>query len=616
MPAAIKKIGVGIYKLARLFNRIQKILICIFFWVVVIIAASFLLSSRPPQVPARAALVLNPAGDVVEQLSDDPINFISDMGEKEVLIKDLLDAINIAKDDKRIEAVVLHTGGMGSIGMSKLLDIKNALDEFKMSGKKVIATADEYNQADYFLASGADEIYMHPMGRLIIRGFSQFRRYYREGLDKLDVDVHVFRVGEYKSAVEPFLRNDMSEEAKKANLEFINDLWALWLEECAKDRGLKIEDINNYISNFKNAVSENRGDMAKVALDAKLIDKIAARDEVRERMIELVGRNDKTLTFNQIDFSDYLASARKEPRIDNLKNNIIAVITAKGEIFDGIRPPGEIGGDSTAALIRKARQDSSIKAIVLRVDSPGGSAFASEIIREECESARNDGIPVIVSMGSVAASGGYWISMASDEIWASPATITGSIGVFGMFPTLDKTLSKYLGIHVDGVGTTPLAGIDRYDRPFTPELGVIYQQSVNRIYDDFISKVASSRNMEKDAVDVIARGRVWSGQDALEAGLVDKLGDINDAVAAAAVRAGLEKEYQVKYINPELSQKERLMRAISGRVKSVIRADNNVKDHPGELLKVLKETARHADFLLKMNDPNAVYAWCPFEISQ
>ena len=602
--------------IVNILSRIQKILLAVIFWLVIIVVVTVFIKSRPPGVPDKAALVLNPDGSVVEQLSGDPMNIITRMGKKEVLLKDLLDAVNKAKDDKRIQALVLKTGRMGDIGMSKLLDLKSALADFKKTGKKIIAIGDEYNQRGYFLAAQADEIYLNPMGMVTLKGFSAFSNFYKGGLDKFDVDVHVFRVGKYKSAVEPYLRDSMSDEAKEEYTGVLNDLWGLWLKGCASGRGIRVEDLENYISHFKDSVIKEHGDLAKVALEAKLIDKIAYRDEIRDRLIELVGDDKRTRNYKQIGFKDYLESVNTRPSIDTSKKNIVGIVVAKGEISDGSRPPGEIGGDSTAELIRGARLDDNVKAIVLRVDSPGGSATASEIIRRECARAREDGKPVIVSMGSLAASGGYWISTASDEIWASPATITGSIGVFGLFPTIDKTLSTFLGIHVDGVGTTPLAGIDRIDRPFNPELGEIMQQVIDWIYDDFITRVAESRHMKKEAVEVIARGRVWSGEAALKIGLVDKLGDIKDAIKSAASRAGIGEDYQIEYIEPGMTQKEKIISAVFGRIQSAAGIEDIIDDHQGIFMKSLRDMAERKGYVPKCADPNGVYAYCPFVMGE
>ena len=600
----------------RGLDLFRRLVLNALFWGIVIGLIVVALRSGGPAVPDKAALVLNPKGAVVEQLSGDPLGRVTGrftgQGEDEVLLKDMLDAVRKAKDDPKIQALVLELDGLGGIGMSKLLDLKAALVEFKKSGKKIIATGAEFDQNGYFLAATADEIYIHPMGMVLLEGFSRFATFFKQGLDKLEVEVHVFRVGEYKSAVEPFLRDDMSEEAKAANLEFLGDLWNTWLKETAASRKLKVADLQAYIDGFKDRLAENGGQTAQMALKAKLVDKLANKDEVRDRLVQLVGEDEEKHTFRQIAFDDYLESVGGDRTGADARGNLVAVVVAKGEILDGSQPPGAIGGDSTAALIRDARLDKNVKAVVLRVDSPGGSAFASEVIRRECVLTRKAGKPVVVSMGTLAASGGYWISTASDEIFASPATITGSIGIFGMFPTYDKPLGKFLGIHVDGVGTTPLAGAMRPDRPFNPLVGEVIQQIINRGYDEFLTRVAEARKMDKAAVDKIARGRVWSGEDALRLGLVDKLGGLPDAIAAAAARAKLGKDYQVRYIQKKMNWKEQL---VAGMMSSAARLAGGETVLPAHVLAWLapaRALAHQAEVYARFNDPNGMYAYCPY----
>lgn len=588
------------------------------FWGIIIGLIIVVLKGGGPSVPDKAALVINPKGAVVEQLSGNPLGRITDritrQGEDEVLLKDLLDAIRKAKDDPRIQVLVLDSDQLGTVGMSKLLDLKTALADFRKSGKKIIAAGDNFDQNGYFLAAQADEVYLHPMGMVLLEGFGRYAMFYKEGLDKLEVEVHVFRVGEYKSAVEPFLRDNMSDEAKQANLEFLGDLWNTWLKEAAAGRKMKVADLQGYIDGFKDRLAENGGQTAQMSLKSRLVDKLANRDEVRDRLVQLVGEDEEKHTFNQIGFEDYLDSVGGDRTGADAKGNLVAVVVAKGEIFDGSQPPGAIGGDSTAALIRDARLNKDVKAVVLRVDSPGGSAFASEVIRRECALTRKAGKPVVVSMGTLAASGGYWISTASDEIFASPATITGSIGIFGMFPTYDKPLAKYLGVHVDGVGTTPLAGAMRPDRPFNPMVGEVIQQIINRGYDDFLTRVAEARKMDKAAVDKIARGRVWSGEDALRLGLVDKLGGLPDAIAAAAVRAKLGKDYQVRYIQKRMNWKEQLVADLMSGAVRLTGGEAALPAHVPAWLEPARALARQAEVYARFNDPNGMYAYCPYAV--
>ncbi|HSB35673.1 MAG TPA: signal peptide peptidase SppA, partial [Thermoanaerobaculia bacterium] len=527
--------------------------------VVALIVAAF---SGKPKVPKGGALVVKPRGDIVEQLSarsvDDLLQNALDEGRRETLLRDLIDAIRAAKDDKRISSIFLDVSEMGGAGMTKLDDLRAALLDFRKSGKKVVAYADGYLQGPYLLAAAADEVWMNPEGGVLLEGFGRWRTYMKDGIDRLGIDWHVFRVGEYKSAVEPFLRNDASPEAKEADLEWLSDLWSSWVANVAADRKLKPEEIRAYIDRIGERLEAVKGDAAKLAVEAKLVDKLGYRDEVRKRMIEIAGEDKAEHTFKQIAVAGYLAAKGGDRSGATGRGDSVAVVVAKGEILDGKQPAGRIGGDSTAALLRKARENEKVKAIVLRVDSPGGSAFASEVIRREMVLARKEGKKVVVSMGSVAASGGYWISTASDEIWASPDTITGSIGIFGMFPTIDRPLAKYLGMHVDGVGTTWLSGALRLDRPLKPEVGRLIQLLIDKGYEDFLARVAEARKIPRDDVNKIARGRVWSGADAKDRKLVDRLGGLPEAIASAAEMAKLPRDARVWYVEKDKTLKERL----------------------------------------------------------
>jgi len=599
--------------LGRGLDVSRRILANVLLVVLALVLVSLIWRDDKPKVPAKGALVLNPKGVIVEQLSGTPLSRAMDkltgQDQPEVLIKDLLDAVKAAETDSRIQVLVLELSGMSGAGMSKLEDLRDALTSFKATGKKVIAHADNYLQGNYYLAAHADEVYLNEMGLLLLEGFSRYRMYYKEGLDKLEVEWHVFRVGEYKSAVEPYTRSSASPEAKEADLEVLTDMWNHYLADVAAARGIEVAALADFIDNFPTYVQKADGYIAGAAKTAGLVDHVTTRDVLRDRVVELVGEDKKTHSFPRVGHDAYLkALGKKRPGAADTKGDAVAVIVARGIILDGTRPPGEIGGDSTAALIRKARHDKDVKAIVLRVDSGGGSAFASEVIRRELELAREAGKPVVSSMGSVAASGGYWITMASDEVWASPTTITGSIGILGMFPNFHKPLAKHLGIHVDGVGTTPLAGALRPDRPFDPELGKVIQALIDHGYDSFITKVAETRKMTKAQVDAIARGRIWSGEDALGLGLVDKLGSLDQAVASAAGLAGLEK-YRVAAFEPEVNWREKLLADL---LRGTVRM-GGVEDRPvlrrsaaerllGQLTADLVEVERLAD-------PNGLYLY-------
>jgi protease-4 len=606
-----------------LFRAVENVIRVTFtlFFAGLAIALIIAAANAKPKVPSTAALVLDINGTVVEQESArsprDVLAGASGSSKKETVLKDLIDALDAGRDDKRIKAALLLLDDMGGAGMTKLQDLGTAIDRFRKSGKKVVAYADSYSQNAYYLASRSDELYMHPQGMVLLEGLASYRWYYKDAIDKIGLEWNVFRVGEYKSAVEPYLRNDMSAEAKQANLDWMGDLWASYVDDVAKARKKKPEEITALIEGLPERLKEAGGDGGRLALKERLVDKLMQRDEVRKRLIELAGEDKKFKSYNRIGFQDYLTSLGGNKK-EKGKGDAVAVVVAKGEILDGRQPAGKIGGDSTAALIRKAREDEKVKAIVLRVDSPGGSAFASEVIRRELELARQEKKPVVVSMGSVAASGGYWISTSSDEIWANPNTITGSIGIFGMFPNFGKAMATHLGVHVDGVGTTPMAGALRLDRPLDPRVGEAIQSAIDRGYEEFLERVAAARKMKIEDVDKIARGRVWSGKDALSAGLVDKLGGVEDAIQSAAQKARLAKDFRVVYIEKDLTMKEKLLRSFASRAFSLSTrlglTEEASQAHPSPLLRLEEKFQEEAARLGIWNDPHGIYAHCLCEL--
>ena len=572
-----------------------------------------LLACQGPTVPGSTVLVLNPQGAIVEQLSPlkiDPVEKIMGTDESETLLKDLLDAIETAQDDSRVKALLLDLNGLGSAGLTKLQDLAGAISRFKKSGKKVFATADQYNRNSYYLAAQADEIYLHHMGLVILEGYGRYRQYYREGLDKLEVDLNIFRVGKYKSAVEPYMRSNMSEEDKEASIRFLGVLWDSYLKDIAAARKMNVEKINDYIERLNEHLKECKGDGAMMAKNAGLIDHVVDRDLLDQRLVEMVGENKKTHSFYQIDYKDYLEAEDIDQWGDHAYGDVIGIVVAKGSILDGQQPSGTIGGDSTAALIRSARKDKHVKAILFRVDSGGGSALASEIIRRELEMARKDGKPVIVSMGSVAASGGYWVSMASDQVWAHPTTITGSIGVIGLIPTFQRTLKKYLGINVDGVGTNKLSGAFRSDREMSAEIKEAVQMIIDRTYDQFITMVAKARNMKPEQVHEIAQGRVWIGSDAQKLGLIDHLGGITEALDSAAKLAKLEKPYKVKYFQEKLSFWQKVTNQLLAKTLIKEQAEVRTRQMFNPFTDMMRILVNQMKRFSQFNDPNGVYAYC------
>ena len=567
---------------------------------------AILFSNDDPKIAKTTALVIEPKGILVEQLTAQTVGSLIDQargaGSAETLLKDVIDAIDAAKDDDRVQLLVLDLNSFSGAGLTKLQDMAEAITNFKTSGKKVIAIADFYGQDAYYLAAHADEVIVNEMGEILIEGFGRGRMYFKEGIDKLGLDVNIFKVGTFKSAVEPFELNGMSEYAKEANENWLGDLWQIYLNDVTAARGLKPQSLNQYAQEFAKLVVQANGDLS--AVDFGLADQALSRVEAREYLIELVGENKETHSYNRVGLDDYLTTIKEDRFGRETKGKKVAVVVARGTILDGTQPAGTIGGDSTAALIRKARNDEEVKAIVLRVDSGGGSAFASEVIRRELEKARADGKPVIASMGSVAASGGFWISTSSDQIWAHPSTITGSIGIFGIFPTYQKPLAKYLGIRVDGVGTAPLAGGIRMDRELPSEMGDAIQSVIERGYREFLQRVADSRGMTTEEVDKVAQGRVWSGSDAYKLGLVDNLGDLEDAIAAAAKLAELDEDYVVSYIKQEEGFQDKFVREL---MAGAISASNQNSISISPLNRMLLKVQHAAADFGALNDPNHAY---------
>ncbi len=580
----------------------------IIFLVLIIFFVAILFSDREKDIPDKVALVLALQGDIVIQKTDTVLSgpLLGEPTREETLLRDVIDAIDYAVNDERVQLLVLDLRDMGSAGISKLQDIGEALIRFKDSGKEIIAAGDVFSQAQYYLAAHADRIYVHPMGGVFLTGFGLYRQYFKTALDKLLVQFHVFRVGTYKSALEPFLRDDMSKYAKEANLAWLTVLWDDFKGNLAALRGMDAQAIDGYINNISNHLAGVDGDAAQLALNYGLVDEIKTRSEVNSELIQLVGVDEDKNTFNQIQLDEYLEVIRPEGLSADPFSTKVGIIVARGVILDGKQPAGKIGGDTLSDLIRKARRDEQIAAIVIRIDSPGGSALASETIRNEIEITRLAGKPVIASMSSTAASGGYWISSAADEIWASATTITGSIGIYGAFPTLEKSLDS-LGIHTDGVGTTRLAGALDPTRPLNSVVADAMQQMIENNYRRFIQLVAEGRNLEPGEVEKVAQGRVWAGKTARELGLVDKIGSLQEAVASAAELAGLE-DFDVMYVEQELTAREKLLRSLNRLFSRVFSSALERVTHP--VVQMYGNFGRDLEQILQFNDPRGIYAYC------
>jgi protease-4 len=512
----------------------------------------------------RTTLVIAPEGALVEQYSCDPISrglaqATGDEGCKEVQLRDLLRALDSARTDKRIERVLLRPDRLSFSGYASLRELADAIARVRASGKQVIAFGENLDQAQYLLAVQANEVYLDPMGAVLLEGLGRYRQYFRQGLqDKLGVDVHLFKVGEYKSAAEPYVLDAASPEAKEADLYWMNDVWQRYLADVAKLRKLSPQQLASGIDAFPADLAAAQGDLARYAQSKRLVDGLKTLEQVEDLLAERgVADEDSDTGFRAADLGGYLRHVDNGlPAVDERPQ--VAIVVAEGEITGGEQPPGTIGGESTAALLREARDDEKVKAVVLRVDSPGGEVFASEQIRREVVGLKQAGKPVVVSMGDLAASGGYWISMNADRIYADPSTVTGSIGIFGVIPTIPRTLDK-IGVHTDGVGTTRLAGAFDITRPLQPEVGQVIQAVIDKGYRDFTGRVAKARGRSIEQIDAIARGRVWTGAQARERGLVDTFGGLEQAIADAAQRAKLGKPqtYRVRYVEKAATPFER-----------------------------------------------------------
>ncbi len=566
----IARLFIGAWDALNFTRRLVFNLIFLFLLVLVVVAV--LSADGGRRVLAdRTTLVIAPQGALVEQYSADPFTrglakATGDDSAGEVQLRDLLRALDAARTDKRIERVLLRTDRMRFSGYASIREVAAALARLRAAGKQVVAFGENMDQQQYLLAAQADEVYIDPMGGLLLEGLGRYRQYYREGLqDKLGVDVHLFRVGEYKSAAEPYILDAASPESKEADLFWMNDIWQRFLADIAKARGLTAQQLATDIDTLPQGIEAAGGDLARYALQHKLVDGLKTEEQVDTLLAERgVADADADGGFRRVDLDEYLKHVDGPLQAVDERPQV-AVIVAEGEIAGGKQPPGSIGGESTAALLHEARDDDSVRAVVLRVDSPGGEVFASEQIRREVVALKKAGKPVIVSMGDLAASGGYWISMNADRIYADPSTITGSIGIFGLIPTLPRALDK-IGVHTDGVGTTPFAGAFDLTRPLDPRVGEVIQSVIDKGYRDFTGRVAKARHQSVAQVDAIARGRVWSGAQAKERGLVDAFGGLADAVADAAKEAKLGEsgKWRTRYIEKAMTPFERFFLRLSG----------------------------------------------------
>ncbi|GGP37865.1 signal peptide peptidase SppA [Shewanella saliphila] len=590
-------------------NTIRKLIInFVFFGILAIIGVVLLSSDDEIIVEDQSALVLNLSGSIVDQKHYvDPFEAALTQGQEndpngEILLSDVLYSINNATEDKRITSIVLDLANLQSAGISKMTAIGEALTQFKAANKSVIAMANGYDQNQYFLASFADKIYLNNKGMVSLDGLSRYRLYYKAALEKLKITTHVFRVGTFKSAIEPFIRDDMSQADKEASKVLLGDIWQSYSTIVANNRQIAPDQLVLSTDAYLEQLEQADGDSAQMAINMKWVDELVTADAFRLAMMERVGSDKEGKTFRQISFNDYRSVTAPLPKF--VESDSVAVIVAKGNILNGKQPAGQIGGESTSDLLMKARFDPVVKAVVLRVDSPGGSAFASEQIRQEVLALKAAGKPVVVSMGSLAASGGYWISASADYIVATPTTLTGSIGIFGMFATFEQALT-HIGVTSDGVATSDWAGLSPA-RELSPQVAAVIQRHIERGYHEFISLVAQERHMTLEQVDNIAQGRVWTGKRALTLGLVDELGDMDVALTKAAELANMDK-YDVKLIEQELSAEQQLMQEIFNATASYMPSSFSQST---VVEKMVQQWASVYEEFSKFDDPNNAYLYC------
>ncbi len=611
MKKIFKIIGLIFKGIWKVISFIRITLINLIF-LASIAAIYFLYTSAESPTPAvpttSSALVLNLSGPIVEQSTYvNPLDSVTGslFGQempKENVLFDVVNTIRQAKDDKTITGLVLSLQDMPETNLTKLRYIAKAINEFKASGKPVFAAGDFYNQSQYYLASYADKIFLAPDGAVMLKGYKAYSLYYKTLLEKLDVSTHIFRVGTYKSAIEPFIRDDMSEPAKQSASRWVGQMWSAYVDDVATNRQIDSQVLNPSMDEFLEQLKSVKGDVGALSKQLGLVDQLATRQEVRQAMIEAFG-SDGQDSYNAVSYYKY--QSRMHPSFDSSEDDV-AVVVASGAIMDGEQPRGRIGGDTLSSLLRQARTDDKVKAVVLRVDSPGGSAFASEIIRNEIEAIKAAGKPVVVSMSSLAASGGYWISMGADKIIAQPTTLTGSIGIFSVITTFEKGLNK-LGIYTDGVGTTPFSNVG-VTQGLTEGASQAIQLAIEHGYNRFISLVGQNRDMSLEKVDSVAQGRVWTGQDAMQYGLVDQIGDFDDAIDAAAQLASLD-DYNLYWVEEPLTPAEQFFKDFFSETNAALGIDMTSM-LPEAWQPAAKQLVADSSLLAQFNDPKGQYAFC------
>ena len=603
----------GIFRfIGRMLTFVRNTTFNLLFLLVILIVGIALFTGGAHRLEDNSLLVLSLTGDIVEEKQ--PISsagklFQEMQGEPakdaETLLQDILHIIDRATEDDRIAAIQLDLKDLGNAGIDQLQAIGTALKRFRATGRQVIAAEDLYTQKQYYLAAYADLVAVNPMGGVDLHGFGTYPLYFREALDKLKINYHVFRVGTYKSAIEPITRDSMSPEARRQNALWLASLWDSYVADVTKERKIPRANIDTYTNFVDRLLADADGDTAQLALKTGLVDRIWTRPQVQSHLAALAGTSSER-DYTSISSADYLRLIGPAAHGGSTALNKVGILVAQGNILPGKQPSGVIGGDTLADLIKVAREDATVKAVVLRINSGGGSAFASEIIRQELLELKKSGKPLVVSMGTMAASGGYWIAADADQIWAAPTTLTGSIGIFGAIPTFENTLAE-LGIHSDGIGTTPLASGLNLARPLSPQLKATIQLSVDHGYRQFLAIVQQGRKIDRQQLESIAEGRVFDGRTARKIGLVDELGGLDEAVAAAAGLAGIADDFEPYPIRRSPSLGEWMLEKLAAEQQAW---SNLSLSMPGVVKDLHRRFSATIGPLPLLTDPNGLYAYC------
>ena len=603
----------GIFRfIGRMLTFVRNTAFNLLFLLVILVVIIALFTGGAHRLEDNSLLVLSLTGDIVEEKQ--PVSsagklFQEMQGEPakdaETLLQDILHIIDRATEDDRIAAIQLDLKDLGNAGIDQLQAIGTALKRFRATGRQVIAAEDLYTQKQYYLAAYADLVAVNPMGGVDLHGFGTYPLYFREALDKLKINYHVFRVGTYKSAIEPITRDSMSPEARRQNALWLASLWDSYVADVTQERKISRANIDTYTNFVDRLLADVDGDTAKLALKTGLVDRIWTRPQLQSHLAALAGTSSGR-DYTSISSADYLRLIGPAAQGGSTALNKVGILVAQGNILPGKQPSGVVGGDTLADLIKVAREDATVKAVVLRINSGGGSAFASEIIRQELLELKKSGKPLVVSMGTMAASGGYWIAADADQIWAAPTTLTGSIGIFGAIPTFENTLAE-LGIHSDGIGTTPLASGLNLARPLSPQLQATIQLSVDHGYRQFLAIVQQGRKIDRQQLESIAEGRVFDGRTAQKIGLVDELGGLDEAVAAAAGLAGIADDFEPYPIRRSPSLGEWMLEKLAAEQQAW---SNLSLSMPGVVQDLHRRFSATFGPLPLLADPNGLYAYC------